>query len=165
MFNLAKAYDGTWKFQGSKSPVAQPDKQRAVELYRQAANLGHRQAANDLGAMYVLINAELFLLLCYLSCLVLSSLVLFVLLFFLLFLFFGSASYFLLRNVYRYYHGDGVERSGTEAAKWYRKSGVPMALNSLGLLYIEGFGVQRSEEEARRLFRVYITLYIYILSM
>ena len=51
----------------------------------------------------------------------------------------------------RYWRDEGVERSETEAAKWFRKAaeqGHAFAQLSLGELYAEGQGVESDEVEA-----------------
>ena len=51
----------------------------------------------------------------------------------------------------RYKNGEGVEQSDTEALKWYRKAaeaGNAAAMNNLGLMYQNGKGVEQSDTEA-----------------
>jgi TPR repeat protein len=51
----------------------------------------------------------------------------------------------------RYYSGDGVEQSYTEAVKWYRLSaeqGYAPAQYNLGICYKKGYGVPKSISES-----------------
>ena len=55
-----------------------------------------------------------------------------------------------------YKNGKGVEQSDTEAVKWYRKgaeAGNAYAMNNLGLMYQNGKGVEQSDTEAVRWYR------------
>ena len=55
-----------------------------------------------------------------------------------------------------YENGRGVEKSNTEAVKWYRKSaeqGHATAQKNLAWMYREGRGVERSNAEAIKWYR------------
>lgn len=54
-----------------------------------------------------------------------------------------------------YFNGRGVEKSYTEAFKWYKKAaekGLPESQYYLGKLYVTGRGVRQSYTEAIKLF-------------
>jgi TPR repeat protein len=55
-----------------------------------------------------------------------------------------------------YYEGRGVTQDRPEALKWYRKaadSGLPLAMNDVGVLYNNGWGVARDHRTAARWYR------------
>ena len=55
-----------------------------------------------------------------------------------------------------YDNGQGVEQSDTEAVKWYRKgaeAGNARAMNILGVMYANGQGVEQSDAEAVKWYR------------
>ena len=116
--------------------------EKAIELYKKAAALGHIGVLNRLGGMYQYgegvkqsnteavkwyrkgVEA-------------------------------GNAA--AMNNLGRMYqNGKGVEQSDTEAVKWYRKgaeAGNATAMNNLGWMYENGEGVEQSDTEAVKWYR------------
>ena len=61
----------------------------------------------------------------------------------------ADGAQYILGN--RYYSGDGVEQSYTEAVRWYRLSaqqGNAYAQYNLGICYKKGYGVPKSISES-----------------
>ena len=116
--------------------------EKAIELYKKAAALGHIGVLNRLGGMYQYgegvkqsnteavkwyrKGAEA-----------------------------GDAN--AMNNLgWMYRNGKGVKQSDTEAVKWYRKgaeAGNAAAMNNLGAMYKNGKGVEQSDTEAVRWYR------------
>ena len=116
--------------------------EKAIELYKKAAALGHIGVLNRLGGMYQYgegveqsdteavkwyrKGAEA-----------------------------GNANAMCNLGL-MYDNGQGVEQSDTEAVKWYRKgaeAGNARAMNILGVMYANGQGVEQSDAEAVKWYR------------
>ena len=116
--------------------------EKAIELYKKAAALGHIGVLNRLGGMYQygegVEQSDTEAVKWYRK---------------------GAEAgndYAMCNLGLMYDNGQGVEQSDTEAVKWYRKgaeAGNARAMNILGVMYANGQGVEQSDAEAVKWYR------------